>query len=79
MKGVALKTAFHDGALVHEGSVVEVPEGFKASWFAPHESAAAKAAKPVKPAKVEPKALSEMGSEKAQSFVAVHESKADLA
>lgn len=80
MKGVALKPAFFNGSLVKEGDVVEVPEGFKASWFAPHESAAAKAAKPQKPpAKPEPKALSEIGNEKATSFVAVNEGKVDLA
>lgn len=80
MKGVVLKTAFFNGSLVHEGAVVEVPDGFKAGWFAPHESAAAKAAKPAKPpARPEPKALSEIGSEKATSFIAVNEGKGDLA
>lgn len=78
MKVVAIQPAFYNGNRVRPGAEVDVADGYKGSWFVPLDGPAAKAVK-AKPAKQEPKALSELGSDKAQSFTAVHEAKADLA
>lgn len=74
MKVVAIKEAFHNGALVKVGSTVEVDGRMKASWFIAAESEEAKAAKP-KPEKQEPKALSELGKAQGQSFVEANAAK----
>ena len=81
MKVVALQAAFYNGNRVRPGAEVEVADGYKGSWFAAVDGPAAKAAKAAKskPAKAEPKALSELGGEGTKSFTAVHEAKADLA
>jgi len=78
MKVIALTVGFHNGSRIRKGEEFEVADGAKASWFAPIESAGAKAAKPVKAARPEPKALSQVGKGEDKSFVQVHE-KADLA
>lgn len=70
MKVVAIKMAFHNGRRVRVGDVLEIPQGFKGSWFAPVASVEAKAAKE-KPTKPEPKALSEMGGEANKKFTDV--------
>lgn len=79
MKVTAIKPAFYNGSRVRAGDVVDVPEGFKASWAAPVDSvkAPAKAAKPA--AKPEPRALSQAGKEEAKTFIQAHSEKADLA
>jgi hypothetical protein len=55
--------------------VVDVPEGFKASWAAPVDSVKP----PAKPAKPEPRALSQAGKAEAKTFVQAHGEKVDLA
>ena len=70
MKVVAIKVAFYNGRRVRVGDELEIPQGVKGSWFAPTGSIEAKATK-VKPEKAEPKALSEIGSDKAKSFTDV--------
>lgn len=70
MKIVAIKVAFYNGRRVRVGDELDIPQGTKGSWFAPLDSAAAKATKE-KPAKPEPKALSELGSENAKKFTDV--------
>lgn len=77
MKIVAIKPAFFNGRRVRVGDELDIPQGSLGSWFAPVASIEAKAAK-VKPAKTEPKALSELGSADAKRFVDVH-GKPDLA
>lgn len=77
MKVVATKTAFYNGRRVRVGDELDIPQGVKGSWFVPTGSIEAKAAKE-KPAKPEPKALSELGSDKAKSFIDVN-AKSDLA
>lgn len=78
MKVTAISPAFFNGTRVRVGDVVEVPEGFKASWAASADSVKAPA-KATKPAKPEPRALSQAGKEEAKSFVQAHSEKADLA
>jgi hypothetical protein len=78
MKVTAIKPAFYNGSRVREGDVVEVPEGFKASWVTPADSVKAPS-KPAKPAKPEPRALSQSGKEEAKTFIQAHSEKADLA
>lgn len=78
MEVVALKVGFFGGTLRHPGSVFDVPEGSKATWFAPATTAASEAAKPKPAPKQQPKALSELAG-KAKSFVDVHAEKTDLA
>lgn len=78
MKVIAIKPAFHNGARVRVGDVVEVSDGHKGSWFTPADTAKAPA-KAAKPAKPEPRALSQTGKEEAKSFVQAHSEKADLA
>lgn len=73
MKIVAIKPAFYNGRRVRVGDELDIPPGVKGSWFAPVASAEAKATKE-KPAKQEPKALSELGKSDAKSFTDVHES-----
>jgi 16S rRNA U1498 N3-methylase RsmE len=70
MKIVAIKPAFYNGRRVRVGDALDIPQGTKGSWFAPVASEEAKAAK-AKPAKQEPKALSELGSDKAKAFTDV--------
>ncbi len=78
MKVIALEMGFLNGSRIRKGEEFEVPDGTKGSWFAPVESPVAKAAKPAKAAKAEPKALSQIGKGEEQSFIQAHE-KADLA
>lgn len=78
MKVIALSVGFHSGSLKNIGDEFDVADGAKASWFAPVESVAAKAAKPVKVRRPEPKALSQVGKGEDKTFIQVHE-KADLA
>lgn len=78
MKVVAIKPAFFNGRRVRLGDELDVPEGLKASWFVASASHEAKEAK-AKPAKQEPKALSELGGAKAKSFVDVTSGKQELA
>lgn len=79
MKVTAIKPAFFNGARVHAGDVIDVPEGLKASWFVPADSV--KAAKPAAKtaAKAAPQALSQAGKDEAKTFVQAHSEKADLA
>lgn len=76
MKVIVTKTAFFNGALVHPGAELEVPDATGGSWFVKASTSEAKAAKPAKPAKAEPKALSQLNKD--QSFIDVHD-KQDLA
>lgn len=76
MKVTAISPAFYNGSRVRVGDVVDVPEGFKASWFVKPNTPEAEAAKPKK-AKAEPKALSELNKADVQAFADVH--KGDLA
>ncbi len=78
MKVIARTVGFHHGSRIRKGQEFEVADGTKASWFAPVESAGGKAAKPVKAARPEPKALSQLGKGEDKSFIQAHE-KADLA
>jgi hypothetical protein len=70
MKIVAIKPAFYNGRRVRVGDELDIPQGTKGSWFAPVASSEADKAK-VKPGKDVPKALSELGVEKAKSFTDV--------
>lgn len=79
MKVTAISPAFYNGTRVRVGDVVEVPEGFKASWAAASDSVKAPAAKTAKAARPEPRALSQAGKEEVKSFVQAHSEKADLA
>lgn len=67
MKVVATKVAFFNGRRVRAGDELDVPSGMKGSWFAPVSAPEAKAAKE-KPAKPEPKALSQLTAENAKLF-----------
>lgn len=78
MKVVALKQGFFGSALIQPGTEFEVPDGAKATWFAPVTSAASEAAKPKPAPKPQPRALSELAG-KGKSFVEVHGEKTDLA
>lgn len=77
MKIVATKPAFYNGRRVRVGDELEVASTFKGSWFVATGTIEAKAAKE-KPAKPELKALSELGTSTAKSFVDVN-AKSDLA
>lgn len=77
MKIVAIKPAFYNGRRVRVGDELDIPQGLKGSWFAATATIEAKAAKE-KPAKTEPKALSQLGSDKAKSFIDIN-AKSDLA
>lgn len=81
MKVVAIKEAFYNGRRVRVGAELEVPEGIKGSWFAPTASTQAKAlkAEQARPKREEPKALSELGTVRAKSFVDIHAKAAPLA
>jgi 16S rRNA U1498 N3-methylase RsmE len=67
VKIVAIKPAFYNGRRVRVGDELEIPQGSKGSWFAPVNSAEAKASKE-KPAKPEPKALSEVAAADSKKF-----------
>ena len=67
MKVVAAKVAFYNGRRVRVGDELDIPQGTKGSWFVATGSIEAKVAKE-KPAKPEPKALSELGADKAKTF-----------
>ncbi len=75
MKVIATKMGFF-GSLRQPGESFDVPDGSKASWYAPAD-AAPKQAKPAK-AKDEPKALSELARGSGKTFNEVHD-KNDLA
>jgi hypothetical protein len=75
MKVTAISPAFYNGSRVRVGDVVDVPEGFKASWAAPADSVKP----PAKSAKPEPRALSQAGKADSKTFIQVHSEKADLA
>ncbi len=77
MKIVAIKPAFYNGRRVRVGDELDIPQGLKGSWFVPTATLEAKAAKE-KPAKPEPKALSELGGAKTKSFIDIN-AKSDLA
>ena len=77
MKIVAIKPAFYNGRRVRVGDELDIPQGVKGSWFVSTGTVEARAAKE-EPAKTEPKALSELGSDKARTFVDVN-AKLDLA
>lgn len=77
MEVVALERGFFDGAPRAIGERFEVPDGAKARWFAPVDSAVAKAKAVDKPKKDKPTSLSELGKEPAKTFVEA--SKTDLA
>jgi ribosomal protein L9 len=80
MKVIAITAAFYNGSRVRKGDTVEVPEGYRASWFAKVASPEAKAAvKPAKASRETPRALSQAGKEEAKTFVQAHSEKADLA
>jgi|DEB19_MinimDraft_2_1074335.scaffolds.fasta_scaffold00834_6 hypothetical protein len=70
MKVVAIKVAFFNGRRVRAGEELDVPQGTKGSWFVATDSKEAQATK-AKPAKAEPKALSELGAENAKKFTDV--------
>lgn len=78
MKVIAIKPAFHNGSRVRVGDVVEVADGHQGSWFTAADNVKA-SAKTVKPAKPEPRALSQAGKEEAKTFIQAHGEKADLA
>lgn len=59
-KVVATSMGFLNGSRVRPGTVIEVPDDFKGSWVAAVDSPAAAPAK-AKPARPEPKTLSELG------------------
>lgn len=73
MKIVAIKPAFYNGRRVRVGDELDIPQGVKGSWFAATETLEAKTAKDSKekPAKPEPKALSELGKAEAKKFTDV--------
>lgn len=73
MKIVAIKPAFYNGRRVRVGDELDIPQGMKGSWFAAVATPEAKAAKARPSTKQEPKALSELGSDKAKSFTDVHD------
>lgn len=70
MKVVALSKGFYGGSPRRAGEHFEVPDGSKAAWYAPVDSAAATAAAKPKAGKVkaQPDTLSQMGKEPAQSM-----------
>jgi hypothetical protein len=65
-KVVAISMGFYQGARVRPGTEFEVPDNFKGSWVAEVGSPASAPAKP-KPARAEPKTLSEMAKVPAKS------------
>lgn len=73
MKVIALAMGFLNGSRIRPGTEFEVPDGSKATWFAPVDTPAAAAAKPVKAGRQEPKALSQVGKGEDKSFIQVHE------
>lgn len=73
MKVIALAMGFHNGSRIRPGTTFEVPEGAKATWFAPVDTPAAVAAKLGKAGRPEPKALSQVGKGEDKSFIQVHE------
>jgi hypothetical protein len=80
MKVVAIKPAFYNGARIRVGDEVEVADDFKAAWAVKTQTVEAKAAakQAAKPARQEPKALSQVGKGEDKSFIDAHQ-KADLA
>lgn len=58
-KVVALSIGFFQGTRVRPGTVIEVPDDFKGSWVGPVDAPAP--APKAKPARSEPRTLSEMG------------------
>lgn len=59
-KVVATSIGFYQGTRIRPGTEIEVPDDFKGSWVAAVGSPAAAPAK-AKPARAEPKTLSELG------------------
>lgn len=70
MKVTVIKEAFYGGSIIKKGTVVDVPENFKASWAVPSTEVKAKA-EPEKPKRPKTQALSEIGKESTQSFTEV--------
>lgn len=70
MKVIAIKSAFFNGARVHVGDELEVPETLKASWFTSAEAVAPAPAK----SKASPKTLSQAGKEETKSFIEANKS-----
>ena len=71
MQVKAITTAFYRGARVRPGVILDVPADLKGSWFVKLEDAP----KAAKPAKQEPKALSELVKDESKSFTDAMESK----
>lgn len=69
MRVVATKPAFYNGFRVRPGAELEVPDDLKGSWFAKVNAPEAKAAQAVKPAKAEPKALSQLNKGGDKTFI----------
>lgn len=61
-KVVVTQLAFYNRSRVRPGAVLEVPDDLRGSWFAPINSAAAKAATAPKPVEDTPHTLSEMAN-----------------
>lgn len=78
MEVIALKAGFFDGAPKAPGERFEVPDGRKAQWYAPADSAVARAKLVEKPKGQKPQGLAQMGKEDAKSFIEAHV-KGDLA
>jgi hypothetical protein len=72
MRVVAIKPAFHNGTRIRVGTTVEVPDGYKGSWFVTEEASAAKPTKAPKATKQEPVALSQMGKGESKTFTQAH-------
>lgn len=71
MKVIAIAAAFYNGSRVRVGDVVDVPEGFKASWASPPEGVK-QSDKPGKAARQEPRSLSQSGKAESKTFVQAH-------
>lgn len=76
MKVIVTKPAFYEGSRVRPGAELDVPDDLKGSWFAKVDTPEAKTVKAAKPAKVEPKALSQLNKGGDKTFI---ESTRDLA
>ena len=68
MEVIATKVGFFGASLRNVGDRFTVPDGAKASWWVPAESAAGKAAKAKVTPKESPRALSEL-AKGAKSFI----------
>lgn len=78
MQVVVTKPAFYNGSRVRPGTELEVPSDLKGTWFAKKNAPEAKAVQAVKPAKAEPKALSQI-AKRDKTFIEANEKPQDLA